>query len=165
MTTPKVTKKQFAKLGFDKEETTEVVNTLNALLANYHIFYQKLRNYHWNVKGGDFFDLHEKFELLYTAAIANIDEIAERIRVFGHTPLSTLKDYLEQSDITETGTDLNSEAMVNEVLSDIETIDSFLVEAMDTASEIGDVATVDILNKMIKEIEKEHWMLSAFTGR
>lgn len=165
METTKVIKKQFAKLGFDKEETTDVVNSLNTLLANYHVYYQKLRNYHWNVKGGDFFDLHEKFEELYTVATVNIDDIAERIRVFGHTPLSTLQAYLDHAEITETGTDLSPEEMVSEVISDIETMDSFLVEALDTASEVGDVATVALLNKMIKDIEKEHWMLSAFTGR
>ena len=161
----KVTKKQFAKLGFDKEETTDVVNALNTLLANYHVYYQKLRNYHWNVKGADFFDLHEKFEELYTVATVNIDDIAERIRVFGHTPLSTMQAYLDNSEITETGTDLSPEEMVSEVMSDIETIDSFLVETLDTAAEVGDVATVSLLNKMIKDIEKEHWMLSAFSGR
>ena len=91
---------------------------LNALLANYAIHYQKLRNYHWNVKGSDFFDLHEQFESQYTEAIKNIDDIAERIRIFGETPMSTLKDYIETSEIKETGTNLTSELMVRELLSD-----------------------------------------------
>ncbi|MGC9341683.1 MAG: Dps family protein [Bacteroidales bacterium] len=135
------------------------------LLANYHVFYQKLRNYHWNVTGGDFFDLHEKFEELYTEAVTNIDEIAERIRVFGMTPMSTMKDYLENSTIQETGTNLSDTEMLTEVLKDMETIDSFLIESIDRASEHGDVATMDMLNKMAKSIEKHHWMLKAFMSR
>ena len=165
MDTPTEVKKQFVKLGFSKEETIDVVDSLNLLMANYQVFYNKLRNYHWNVKGSDFFDLHEKFEELYLAAVNDIDVIAERIRVYGHTPMSTMKDYLKNSEIKETGSDLSSEEMVSEVLADIEIIDSFLVETVDTASEIGDVATVDFVNKMIKDIEKQHWMLSAFSGR
>jgi starvation-inducible DNA-binding protein len=165
METTSEVKKQFVKLGFNKEETQEVVGTLNLLVSNYHVFYQKLRNYHWNVKGPDFFDLHEKFEELYLAAVINIDEIAERIRVYGHTPFSTFREYLDNSEITETGTNLTSKQMVAEVLTDIEIIDSFLVDAIDIASEIGDVATVEIANRMIRDIEKQHWMLTAFTGR
>ncbi len=157
-------KKSYIKLGFSGKETEEIVNSLNLLLANYHVFYQKLRNYHWNVTGGDFFDLHEKFEELYTAAVDNIDEIAERIRVFGMTPMSTLEEYLKNSNIKETGTDLSDKQMVSEVLRDIETLDSFMIEVVDNASEYGDVATLDLMNKMIQSIEKEHWMLKSFSN-
>jgi starvation-inducible DNA-binding protein len=158
-------KKQYVKLGFSTEETAEIVEKLNLLLANYHVFYQKLRNFHWNVKGGDFFDLHEKFEELYTASFNDIDEIAERIRIFGQTPYSTMKIYLEKSDITEVGTDLTDEAMVQEVLQDIEILDSFMIDVINVGSEAGDVATVDMVNKMVKAIEKEHWMLKAFSTK
>ncbi len=158
-------KKQYVKLGFNKEETNELVENMNFLLANYHVFYQKLRNYHWNVTGGDFFDLHDKFEELYTEAVGNIDELAERIRVFGKTPMSTLKEYLENSDIQETGTELSEKEMLAEVIKDIEIIDSHLINVVDIAGEIGDVATVEIVNAMIRSIEKEHWMLSAFSGK
>lgn len=66
-------------------KTDTLVNKLNALLANYHVFYQKLRNFHWNVKGDDFFDQHEKFEQYYDTTKLNIDVIAERIRVWPQT--------------------------------------------------------------------------------
>ena len=116
METEVKSQKQFVKLGFSEEETTEVVENLNLLLANLSVFYQKLRNYHWNVTGGDFFDLHQKFEELYTSTSVNIDQVAERIRIFGHTPMSLLKDYLDNAQIEETGTNLSSDAMVGEVL-------------------------------------------------
>lgn len=84
----------YKKLGFTTQETADIVEPLNLLLANYHVHYQKLRNYHWNVKGPDFFDIHEQFEMQYNEAKLNIDDVAERIRVFGYTPMSTLKEYL-----------------------------------------------------------------------
>jgi len=157
-------KKSYIKLGFTGKETEEIVNSLNLLMANYHVFYQKLRNYHWNVTGGDFFDLHDKFEELYTEAVTNIDDIAERIRVFGKTPMSRMQDYLQFSEIKETGTDLTPDQMISEVLKDIEIMDSFMIDAVENASEAGDVASVDMLNKMIKSIEKHHWMLKSFQG-
>ncbi len=154
--------KTYSKLGFTGLDTAELVKSMNNVIANYHVFYQKLRNYHWNVMGPDFFDLHEKFEELYTAAVNNIDEIAERVRVFGQTPLSTLKEYLEVSEIKETGYNLTPLEMTRDVLSDIEKLDGQLIKVAEAAKEAGDVATIDLINSMIKSIEKEHWMLTAW---
>ncbi|HLU89422.1 MAG TPA: DNA starvation/stationary phase protection protein [Cyclobacteriaceae bacterium] len=155
-------KRVFKKLGFNKEESEEIVDSLNQLLANYHVHYQKLRNFHWNVTGGDFFDLHEKFEELYNEAFANIDLIAERIRVFGMTPLSLIKDYLEHSTIKEVGTDLDSRSMVQEVLKDFEILGENMNECAEKVADLGDTATEDMLISFIKTLESNHWMLTSF---
>ncbi len=155
-------KRVFKKLGYNKSETEKIVKSLNKLLANYHVHYQKLRNFHWNVTGGDFFDLHEKFEELYNESFENIDLIAERIRVFGMTPLSLMKDYLEHSDIKEVGTDLKSAAMVEEVLKDFEILSENMNDCAENVAELGDSATEDMLIAMIKSIELHHWMLTSF---
>lgn len=155
-------KRVFKKLGYKQEESEAIVKSLNLLLANYHVHYQKLRNFHWNVTGGDFFDLHEKFEELYDEAFANIDLIAERIRVFGMTPLSLIKDYLEHSTIKEVGTDLDSRAMVKEVLKDFEILAENMNECAEKVSELGDTATEDMLISFIKTLESNHWMLTSF---
>ncbi|AGA79938.1 Dps family protein [Echinicola vietnamensis] len=155
-------KRVFKKLGYNADESEKIVKSLNKLLANYHVHYQKLRNFHWNVTGGDFFDLHEKFEELYTESFENIDLIAERIRIFGMTPLSLIKDYLEHSDITEVGTDLPSDEMVKEVLKDFEILAENMNDCAEKVADLGDSATEDMLIAMIKSIELHHWMLTSF---
>ncbi|MEX0986808.1 MAG: DNA starvation/stationary phase protection protein [Bacteroidales bacterium] len=154
--------KTHAKLGFSSMDTAEMVTSMNKLIANYHIFYQKLRNYHWNVTGPDFFDLHDKFEELYTTAVQDIDDIAERIRVFGAVPMSTLKEYLEIAEINETNSRLTAMEMTREVLSDMETLVSFMVDVGDASGSVGDAATMDMMNNMIRTMEKEHWMLTSW---
>ncbi len=154
--------KTYKKLGFESEETKEVVKNLNLLLANLHVHYQKLRNYHWNVTGADFFDIHETTEAEYNEVILEIDEIAERIRVFGATPISTLKEYLEVSEIKETGTELESTEMVKEILRDQEVLLSFMVETIEAARAIGDISTDDLVTGFMKRREKMHWMLTSF---
>lgn len=154
--------KEYKRLGFDSEESEKVVNNLNLLLANLHVHYQKLRNYHWNVTGGEFFDIHEKTEAEYTEVLGEIDEIAERIRVFGATPISTLKEYLEISEIKETGTDLSSKEIIEEILEDFEILFSFMVDAVESAREIGDISTDDLVTGFMRRREKMHWMLNAF---
>lgn len=161
----KLKKKTFVKLGFSPLETAELVVKLNQLLANYHVHYQKLRNFHWNVKGDDFFDLHEKFEAQYKQTISNIDEIAERIRVFGETPTSTLKEYLDLSQIKEVGTELSASEMVEEVLTDFRILLESMVDVVDSAIDVGDIGTQDLINTFIKDTEKNHWMLTAFNQK
>jgi len=155
----------FRDLGFIKEETKAIVDKLNILLANYQIHYQKLRNFHWNVKGSDFFDIHEQFELEYNTVKLNIDEIAERIRTFGSTPYSTLKKYLEISEIEESRSDLTSDEMVDEIISDFTIILGHIVVAIEVAQENGDLGTVDMLIKDLKRLEKRHWMFSSFLNK
>ena len=58
-------------LNLDKEKTSTVAKELNILLADYHLYYQKLRNFHWNIVGKNFFELHVKFEEMYEALSTN----------------------------------------------------------------------------------------------
>ena len=55
-------------LNMNDEKLLPTVVELNTLLADYHVYYQNLRNFHWNILGDNFFELHEKFEELYTDA-------------------------------------------------------------------------------------------------
>lgn len=157
--------KKHRKLGFTSEETTEIVETLNKLLANLQVHYQKLRNFHWNVEGKDFFELHEQFEVEYDAVKLQIDEVAERIRVFGHKPHSTMAKYLEESEIQEASKEITAEEMVEEVLSDYEILLSFMVDAIVAAEKIEDSATEDQITGYVKRTEQRHWMFSAWSKR
>lgn len=152
-------------LGFDVKEKQEVVSSLNALLANYQVHYQKLRNFHWNVKGSDFFDLHQQFEEEYNGVLLQIDEIAERIRTFGATPFSTLKEYLAESNIKESLPGASSDEMVQELLDDYGILMSYLIEAIEASNEVGDIGTADFLTKYMKRMEKRHWMFTAFLNQ
>lgn len=156
-------KRTYVKLGFSHIETAEIVSRLNKLLANYQIHYQKLRCFHWNVEGSDFFELHEKFQEEYIEVNKNIDEIAERIRVFGKRPHSTLTEYLKTAEIREVGEPLSSSQMVKEILEDYEKLLSFIYEVTDSALEIGDSGTVEIMTGYTKKLEKSHWMFTAWS--
>ncbi|MEO9485259.1 MAG: DNA starvation/stationary phase protection protein [Ekhidna sp.] len=159
----KSSRRTYTKLGNTKLETAEIVEALNKLLANYSVHYQKLRNFHWNVRGGDFFEIHEKFEDQYNFAKKAIDDIAERIRVFGQTPLSTIRDYLETSEIKESGTDLTAMEMVKEILKDYEILLEFMFHAIEEALDKRDSGTEDLIKGFAKQTEKNHWMLTAFS--
>lgn len=159
----KAPRKSYARLGYSKLEAAELIEALNKLLANYSVHYQKLRNFHWNVQGGDFFDIHEKFEDQYNAAKVAIDDIAERIRVFGQTPLSTMREYLETSTIKESGTDLTAMEMVQKIIKDYEILLEFMFNVIEQAIDKGDSGTEDMIKSFVKKTEKNHWMMTAFS--
>ena len=149
-------------LHWSAQDRTRIVDSLNTLLANYQVHYQKLRNYHWNVTGGDFFDIHEQLELQYTEAQANIDLIAERVRVFRERPLSTYAEYLKQSTLKEDATVPPSDKMMKNILADYITLLDLMCDTVDITLELSDSGTERMVKGFIEQLEKHHWMLSAF---
>jgi starvation-inducible DNA-binding protein len=155
-------KKAYRKLGFTYLETSEIVVALNQLLANYQVHYHKLRSFHWNVEGPDFFELHETFEQDYHSTEKNIDEIAERIRVFGVKPRLSIKDNLELSEIKETKISISALEMVKEVLKDFEILHDKMLDVLNAALETGDNATEHMISEFMRDLEKRNWMYTAF---
>ncbi|WP_029033413.1 Dps family protein [Salinimicrobium terrae] len=149
-------------LGLDAKETSNTVQELNVLLADYHLYYQKLRNYHWNVIGKNFFDLHEKFEELYDDAKIKIDEIAERILTLRYQPTSNLSEYLEKSNLNESKSDLSDSQMIKNLLDDHGTILKQMRKVVEVADKGGDEGTIDLIGAYIRELEKTSWMLDAW---
>ncbi|HSF88323.1 MAG TPA: ferritin-like domain-containing protein, partial [Saprospiraceae bacterium] len=86
-------------IGIETHQADHLVEKLNDLLANYMVFYQNTRGLHWNIKGSKFFELHLKFEELYTNLLVKVDEVAERILTLGGVPVHTFDDYTHASSI------------------------------------------------------------------
>ncbi|WP_124981377.1 Dps family protein [Nonlabens xiamenensis] len=149
-------------LNFDLDKAKKTSKELNVLLADYHLYYQKLRNYHWNIVGRSFFDLHEKFEEMYDDAVLKIDEIAERILTLRYQPTSNYSDYLKISNIKETKSELSDVEMVNHLLEDHGHILSQMSKVVEAAGECEDEGTIDLIGAYIRELETTSWMLDAW---
>ena len=142
----------------------ELITEMNVQVSTWSVLYTKLHNYHWYVKGHQFFTLHNKFEELYNEATAHMDEIAERILTLGGNPVATLKEHLEQSVVEEASGNEKADEMVKTIADDFgKTMDS-LKKGMSFAAEVGDDMTEDLLNATYQSIEKHQWMLNAFLG-
>lgn len=149
-------------LNLDSKKTEKTVEQLNILLADYHMYYQKLRNFHWNVIGKNFFDLHEKFEELYDDAKLKVDEIAERILTLRHQPISNYTDFLEHSNIKESKSTLTDKEMITALLEDHGKILKQMSKVVDTSDGNSDEGTIDLIGAYIRELEKTSWMLDAW---
>lgn len=158
----KTAETKLANPEMGKEESLDLVVSLNKLLADYSVVYQKLRNFHWNVVGGDFYDVHEKLEEEYLAGAENIDEIAERVRVLGFKPLSTMADFIEKAGIQETNEDHTAEQMLETIVKDYKTMIRSMTEVVQQALKLNDYGTDFMVRNMIIRTEEKIWMFQSF---
>lgn len=149
-------------IGIDKDKATALNSKLNQLLADYQIFYQNLRGFHWNIKGREFFELHLKFEELYNDAVIKIDEIAERILTLEGEPLHTFTAYLQASKIKEEKGVTNGIEGIQIIVKNFATIILEEREILTLASDAEDEGTVSLMSDYISQTEKTLWMLNSY---
>jgi len=151
-------------LGIDDSQRAELLRILNAVLADEYVLYTKTRNYHWNVVGTQFNDLHKFFEAQYEQLDAFVDEVAERARTLGGHASGTLTEFLQQARLLEQpGKYPEARGMISALLADHETLVRQLRQDVDaTANKYGDVGTSDFLTGLLEKHEKMAWMLRAF---
>ncbi len=152
-------------IGLEVSQTKTLATNLNALLANYQIFYQNVRGFHWNIRGDKFFELHAKFEELYTDALVKIDEIAERILTIGFTPLHSFSDYLKTSEIKENVGVSDGVKAVEAVLESFKILLMKERELLKIAQDADDEGTGALMSDYIREQEKSVWMYNSFLGK
>lgn len=144
--------------------TQSIQAVLNKQIANWSLLFVKLHNFHWYVKGNQFFTLHVKFEELYNEAALHIDELAERLLAIGGKPVATMKDYLEFSSLKEASGMETATKMVEAVIEDFTILTQELKLGMQICEEASDDTTSDMLLAIQTSLEKHRWMLQSFLG-
>ncbi|MGB0166847.1 MAG: Dps family protein, partial [Luteibaculum sp.] len=149
-------------IGISENHAKDLATELNQLLADYHIFYQNLRAFHWNIKGQNFFTLHEKMEEMYNDAKVRVDDLAERVLTLGYVPVHRLENILKESSIKEAETVGNDREIVETTLNNLETLLVQERKVLKLADTAGDEVTLDLMVEYMSEQEKTCWMLAAY---
>src|SRR5271166_420719 len=105
-------------IGIAHDHLQGIAELLNVLLADEFTLYAKTRNYHWNVAGPSFSEMHKFFEGQYEELDEIMDEVAERVRMLGHYSLGTLDAFLKTTRLTEGQDESNTKKMVQNLLDD-----------------------------------------------
>lgn len=140
----------------------DLIKVLNKQVANFGVLYTKLHNFHWFVKGQNFFRLHDKFEELYDQVTGYFDEVAERILMLGERPVGTLKEFLEVTSIEEAKGNETDIEMVKATIADFKKINDELAEGLELAEKLGDDVTADLFTGIRSDLQKEIWFLETF---
>lgn len=138
----------------------KILSNLNTFLCDLNVFYRKLQNYHWNVKGKDFFTVHAKLEEYYDGINKEIDEVAEHILSIGGQPLGSLKDYLNNTKIKEAeNIKVDSKVIFNEIIKDYSMLLEDAKKIKKDADEISEYKTSAFMDEIIEDYTKKLWML------
>lgn len=144
--------------------SNNLINELNHLLSDFHIYYQNTRGFHWNIKGKRFFELHNKFEEFYTDSLETIDDIAERILTIGGSPLHTFEDYQSTSQLKVYKNVSEDTECVQGVKEQLIQLIAQENKVKDLAADAGDNETEDMMIGLINTQQKTIWMLNAWLG-
>ena len=151
-------------IGIGEEQRNGVTQILNGLLADEFLLYTKTRNYHWNVVGPQFNDLHKFFEAQYEELDDIVDQVAERARSLGGRATGSLGEFARNARLKEPSGDApDAQGMIGNLLADHEAIVRVLRADLEAcAPRLGDAGTSDFLTGLMEQHEKMAWMLRAF---
>jgi starvation-inducible DNA-binding protein len=153
------------RIGLDRDKTKKLADKLNTLLANYSVFYQNTRGYHWNIKGDTFFELHVKFEELYNDLVLKIDEVAERILTLGYTPEHQYSEYVKVSEVSESDKVSDGKKAVSNILDSFKVTLKLQREILALSDDADDEGTNALMSDYIREQEKLVWMYASYVGK
>lgn len=149
-------------LGLSDEAVAKTIEHLQQVLADEHVLYMRLRNFHWNVTGEKFISLHELFEEQYNGINDEIDEIAERVRAHGGYAMGTLQEMLEHTRLEETPANYPpARDMIATLAADHEAMVRYLRDAIEVMDDIDNVGTEDYFTGLMQKHQNMAWMLRA----
>jgi len=150
------------RIGLDAAKAKVLGDKLNVLLSNLQVLYINSRGFHWNIKGDNFFELHLKFEELYTDLQLKIDEVAERILTLGHVPDHSYSDYLKHAKIQEVINQGNGKEALKSVMESLSILLDEEREILQLSTEANDEGTNALMSDYIRQQEKLVWMFCAY---
>jgi len=146
-------------IGISEQDRQAIATGVGELLADTYTLYLKTHNFHWNVTGPKFRDLHLMFEEHYNELATAVDDIAERIRTLGFPAPGTYSQYAELSSIKETMGIPDADEMVRILTADNETIVRTARRILPFAQEANDESTASLISDRMVIHEKTAWML------
>ncbi|PKH28950.1 Dps family protein [Shewanella sp. ALD9] len=148
-------------IGIDKKERSEIAEGLKKLLADTYTLYLQTHNFHWNVTGVRFRELHLMFEEQYMELAIAVDDIAERVRTLDVAAPGTYKEFSKLSSIDEVDGVPHATEMIEVLLVGHEKIIQTARDVLKVAHQLDDESTVSLVSDRMRVHEKTSWMLRA----
>jgi starvation-inducible DNA-binding protein len=148
-------------IGIDPEHRADIADGLKHLLADSYTLYLQTHNFHWNVTGPQFRELHLLFEEHYTELAIAVDDIAERIRTLGVIAPGTYKQFADLSSIEEVADVPTAQKMVEILTTGHEQVVRTCRVVLEKAQAGGDESSVALISDRMRIHEKTAWMLRA----
>ncbi len=139
----------------------ELQRASKVAFASTFSFYLKAHNFHWNVEGVHFTQLHDLFGKIYEEVYGSIDTFAEQIRSQGTYVPASYQRFSMLTQIDDETNILPPEQMVQELLEDNEKIIKILKLVFQESEKLGEYGFSDFVAGRIDAHRKHGWMLRA----
>ena len=150
------------KTGLTQDTVQTVNQVLRRNLANFHVVYMRVKQFHWNVRGPHFSDYHGRFDEMAAEILPVIDDTAEKIRALGLDSPGSMQEFINLATLKETPSqDISAKDMITALLADYEQMIQEVRKDITTCEEAGDAGNADFLTGLIQQFEKTAWMLRA----
>ncbi len=141
---------------------SKVVTQLNQIQIDAHALFVKLHNYHWNVKGLQFFAIHSFTEGLYNEMAELFDDVAERALQLNGKAVTCLKTLAEKTQIKPDSKDsFEAKDVLKGIAADFELLRKSFVKLSEVAEKEGDKTTANLADDNVAKLEKHLWMINA----
>jgi starvation-inducible DNA-binding protein len=134
-------------------------------LANYQVFYQNVSGFHWNIKGNKFFELHVKFEELYTDLHTKSMKLQSVFSLWEVLPcihLRIIPKFQKLKAIKNASEDVEC---VKGVLDAFAVLLEKQRVILELSAKMDDEGTNALASDYIREQEKLVWMYSSWLGK
>ena len=148
-------------IGIKEQDRINIAEGLKRLLADSYTLYLQTHNFHWNVTGPQFRELHLMFEEQYTELATAVDEVAERIRTLGVAAPGTYRTFVELSSIKEVEGVPSAKEMVGILTRGHEQVVKTCRNVLALAQEASDESSAALVSDRMRIHEKTAWMLRA----
>ena len=148
-------------IGIAEQDRIRIADGMKRLLADSYTLYLQSHNFHWNVTGPQFRELHLMFEEHYTELATAVDDIAERILALGVPAPGTYKTFAALSAVDEVEGVPKADDMVNILLQGHERVVKTCRDVLALAQEGSDESTAALVSDRMRIHEKTAWMLRA----
>jgi starvation-inducible DNA-binding protein len=163
MATATKTKSMFStRNDLAREVRGKMIALLNQQLADTFDLYSQTKQAHWNVKGAQFFPLHELFDKLAAELAGYVDMIAERATALGGLAQGTVRMSAANSQLAECELEITDSLPTVEALAErYAALAGSTRQAIESAEGQGDADTADLLTEVSRGLDKALWFLEA----
>jgi len=152
-----------ANIGLTEKNSQTIAEKLNTILADEFLLSLKTRNYHWNVEGSNFMEMHKFYEGLYDELDEIVDEVAERVRTLGHYSEGRMVDFLKLANLEEEAYTNDQKKQLKSLLNDHETMVRQLRKDIDLMQDkYKDAGNADFLTGLMEKHEKWAWFIRSY---
>ena len=150
-------------IGITEKNLLAVASELQKVLSDEFVLYTKTRNYHWNIEGSNFMELHKFYESQYEQLDEIMDDTAERIRQLGHYAEGQLKDFIKLTRLSEDGYTTDQKKQLQNLLADHESLIRNLRKSItDFTDKYKDLGSADFVTGLMEQHEKMAWFIRSY---